>query len=74
MSTALTVTPHAVRWFLRHVGLEERYSKWHHTRDAFWTTCKVPIPVGRGERILPEADDDLDMVDCRRCLAQQAWW
>lgn len=52
-------------------GLIDIYSKWHWTTDADRTLCGKPIQLlGRGERFLPEDDDEFSTVTCRRCRAR----
>ena len=63
---------HAVRWFQRRIlrGADEQWSRWHATDDASFTLCGHSIPIfgDHDGPSFPEDDDDLGIVDCRRCL------
>lgn len=60
--------PHAVRWSRREVRHELEYSKWHWTLDAQQTLCRIPIPLGLAGTFLPDTDDEIERIDCRKCL------
>jgi len=62
---------HAVRWARRylHRMMALDYTKWHATRDANLTLCGCSIPLAiNGGTFLPETDDELSRVDCKRCI------
>jgi len=62
---------HAVRWARRKLKrlMTLDYTKWHGTKDAQLTFCGRPIPLGLEGTFLPETDDDLTRMDCKRCVA-----
>lgn len=60
--------PHAVRWLRRIVRGLDDYTRWHQTTNAHTTACGRRIPT-MATSMLPETDDDLARVDCRRCKA-----
>lgn len=64
------VEPHAVRWAKREVRNEPDYTRWHWTTGACLTLCGVLISlISDGWPHLPETDERIEIVDCRRCLA-----
>lgn len=61
--------PHAVRWARRTVRNEYEWTRWHWTKDTLLTLCDVPIALANeGGTFLPDTDDDINVVDCKRCL------
>jgi len=61
--------PHAVRWTINVTDIMylQKYTKWHLAGTG-WTACGLSIPIGgKGGRFLPETDE-IDAVDCKKCL------
>jgi hypothetical protein len=70
-SAELGTTPHAVRWAQRELkhcfGMQ--YSRWHWTKNAVETVCGTRIQlIADGPAMLPETDERMGKVTCRRCL------
>ena len=64
--------PHAVRWYRRWIKRDFRkeWGRWHWTDDADMTVCGIRIRIGiEGGSFLPETDDEVQTVTCKRCLA-----
>ncbi len=61
---------HAVRWARRELKrlFTLDYTKWHGTADSKFTLCGIPIPLGLRGTFFPETDDDINRVDCKRCI------
>lgn len=62
--------PHAVRWARAKRDGETTFTRWHWTRDSYWTACGRMIAIGREVAFLPETDEDRARVDCRLCRAR----
>ena len=59
---------HAIRWASRKTDTGWRYTKWHLAKNANTTLCNLPIRIAiDGGSFLPETNDDLEMVECKRC-------
>ena len=59
---------HALRWARRKIRNEYDYSKWHYTTDAFTTLCNKIIPIALQYGTFFPETDDIDCVDCKKCL------
>lgn len=64
-------TPHAVRWAQRDIkhSFDMQFSRWHWTTNAIEAVCGTKIQlISDGPAMLPETDDMMSKVTCKRCL------
>ena len=59
---------HAVRWAKRREAYDTAWTKWHWTTDANTTLCGRQIIIIRDDCPMPEASDEIGVVDCKICL------
>ena len=63
--------PHSVRWATTYIVKQKtiKWTKWHWTKDAKFTSCGHPIVIGACDDcpLFPETNDDPDVVDCFYC-------
>lgn len=60
----------AVRWARRELKrlADMDYTKWHASYgDGSFTLCGLCVPIGLAGTFLPETEDELQKVSCRKC-------
>ena len=62
---------HAVRWARRMKGRrpfnEPDWTQWHASADSCRTLCGLPIVIATEAAFMPDTDD-MDRVQCQRCV------